>query len=170
MNGVKYVLLIIILLCSCGTPRNIESNRQEDFDVSKVAMHKLKFDAASDFDFGSTKIQEIVFKRIEYFPPDTSGQSKIKSEEQMTITQKHDVLSSKNDTLEISSDSTIVEDTHTTNVVEVIEETAKDPYRWRYILGIIIAITIIATVIYIKVRGSKFVSSISSFIKHWLKV
>lgn len=119
-------------------------------------MHELKFDAASDFDFSSTEIQEIVFKRIEYFPPDTSGQSKIKSEEQMTITQKHDVLSNKNDSLEISSDSTIVEDTHTTNVVDVVEEVAEDPYKWRYILGIIIAITIIATVIYIKVRGSIF--------------
>lgn len=156
MNGVKYMLLIIILFCSCGTPRNIESNRQEDIDISKVAMHELKFDAASDFDFSSTEIQEIVFKRIEYFPPDTSGQSKIKSEEQMTITQKHDVLSNKNDSLEISSDSTIVEDTHTTNVVDVVEEVAEDPYKWRYILGIIIAITIIATVIYIKVRGSIF--------------
>lgn len=156
MNGVKYVLLIIILLCSCGTPRNIESNRQEDIDISKVAMHELKFDAASDFDFSSTEIQEIVFKRIEYFPPDTSEQLKVKSEELITVKQKHDVCGTKNDTLFSSSDDTIIENIKATNVVDIVEEVAEDPYKWRYILGIIIAITIIATVIYIKVRGSIF--------------
>lgn len=165
MNGVKYMLLIIILFCSCGTPRNIESNRQEDIDISKMTLENLKFDAASTFDFSSTEIQEIVFKRIEYFPPDTSGESKIKSEEQMTITQKHDVCGTKNDTLFSSSDDTIIENIKATNVVDVVEEVAEDPYKWRYILGIIIAITIIATVIYVKFRGSKFISSICSIIK-----
>ena len=159
------MLLIIILFCSCGTPRNIESNRQEDIDISKMTLENLKFDAASTFDFSSTEIQEIVFKRIEYFPPDTSGESKIKSEEQMTITQKHDVCGTKNDTLFSSSDDTIIENIKATNVVDVVEEVAEDPYKWRYILGIIIAITIIATVIYVKFRGSKFISSICSIIK-----
>lgn len=166
MNGVKFLFVIIILLYSCSAPRNIESSQREDIDVSKITLDNLKFDATSNFDFGSTKIQEIVFKRIEYFPPDTTGHSKVKTEEQMTITQKHDVSGTKSDTLFSSSDDTTIENIKATNVVDVAEEVAEDPYKWRYILGIITTITIIAIIIYIKFRGSKFISSICSIIKH----
>lgn len=166
MNGVKFVFVIIILLCSCSAPRNIESRQQENVDISKTILGNLNFDAISNFDFGSTKIQEIVFKKIEYFPPDTTGQSKVKGEEQMIITQKHDVSGTKSDTLFSSSDNTAIENIKATNIVDVAEEVAEDPYRWRYILGIIITITIIAIIIYVKFRGSKFISSIRSLIIH----
>ncbi|MBR2300579.1 MAG: hypothetical protein IKA41_01310 [Bacteroidaceae bacterium] len=107
-----------------------------------------------------------MFKKIEYFPPDTTGQSKVKGEEQMIITQKHDVSGTKSDTLFSSSDNTAIENIKATNIVDVAEEVAEDPYRWRYILGIIITITIIAIIIYVKFRGSKFISSIRSLIIH----
>ena len=67
MSGGKIIkyILTIVLLCSCGTPRNVENLYNEVSDVSKITAEKFNFDAISDVDFSSTKIREIVFKKVE---------------------------------------------------------------------------------------------------------
>lgn len=167
MSGGKIIkyILTIVLLCSCGTPRNVENLYNEVSDVSKITAEKFNFDAISDVDFSSTKIKEIVFKKVEYFPPDSSGRSVVKSEENLTIKQEENVAETVKDTQTFTSDSTVVEDIATTKNIETAEEVAKDPYRWRYIFGIIIAIIAVAIVVYIKLKGSKIISSICTLLK-----
>lgn len=167
MSGGKIIkyILTIVLLCSCGTPRNVENLYNEVSDVSKITAEKFNFDAISDVDFSSTKIREIVFKKVEYFPPDSSGRSVVKSEENLTIKQEENVAETAKDIATLISDSTVIENNQTTRKVETAEEVAKDPYRWRYILGIMIVIVIVAIVIYIKLKGSKILSNIRSLLK-----
>lgn len=166
MNGVKCVFISLVLLCSCVAPRNIDCKQKEDIAISKIASGTLEFDGVSNFDFSSTKIKEIVFNKVEYFPPDSNGQCHIKSEESLSIKQEDRQNEVSSDTATLSSDSIVVDDKVSTNIVEVSEDVAEDPYKWRYILGIIITITIIAIVVYMKLKGSKLLSSICSFLKH----
>jgi uncharacterized membrane protein YkgB len=49
--------------------------------------------------------------------------------------------------------------------IDIKEQPAADPYRWRYIFGIVIVIALLAVGIYFTSRKSKFVSSIISFLK-----
>jgi hypothetical protein len=49
---------------------------------------------------------------------------------------------------------------------ETKEQPAADPYRWRYILGIVIVIALAAAAVYFGFRKSKIVVSVISFLKN----
>jgi hypothetical protein len=51
------------------------------------------------------------------------------------------------------------------NKVDITEQPAADPYRWRYIFGIVIVLAVAIALLYFSFRKTKIVASIISFVK-----
>jgi hypothetical protein len=85
-------------------------------------------------------------------PPDIGAIKSIKgfiissSSEEKGVTESHEINASEKEE-EINTDNTLETD--------LTEETAEDPYKWRYILGILIAIIVIGVAGYFLLRKSK---------------
>lgn len=99
-------------------------------------------------------------------PPNEQGA--IKSIEQYTV--KHDTedrgISASVESIASEKEEEIITDSSLeTNFTE---ETAEDPYKWRYILGIILAITVIGVAGYFTIRKSKVATFIKRLFFHKL--
>lgn len=97
-------------------------------------------------------------------PPNEQGA--IKSIEQYTV--KHDTedrgISASVESIASEMEAEIITDSSLeTNFTE---ETAEDPYKWRYILGIILAITVIGVAGYFIIRKSKVATFIKKLFFH----
>ncbi|MDR1459387.1 MAG: OPT/YSL family transporter [Bacteroidales bacterium] len=97
-------------------------------------------------------------------PPDNKGA--IKSIEGYTVKAKSEqsgVNESKENT-QVNRNAEKSEDIN--RQAETVEQPAPDPYRWRYILGIVIVVILATVGVYFGFRKSKIVVSIISFLKN----
>jgi hypothetical protein len=96
-------------------------------------------------------------------PPDKGAIKSIEgfiinsSSEEKGVTESHEINASEKE------DEIITDNSLETNLTE---ETAEDPYKWRYILGIIITIIVIGVVGYFILRKSKVVTFIKKLFFH----
>lgn len=189
------VLLSILICLSgflgCSTPKNLTSSTKETNALEEKRSELTAGDIRTYIDTTKKAGLEITYTKVEFYPPEempagpgpeanekanTNSQvtpevkkppdkGAIKSIEQLTITstQEEAGITETQETNtsekeeEIKSDNSIETDTE--------EETAEDPYKWRYILGILVASIIIGTVGFFFLRKTKVFHFIKKLFK-----
>jgi hypothetical protein len=98
-------------------------------------------------------------------PPNIAGKGVIKSIEGYTVknTSEQTGINVEKGRTEMSK--TEQNDTDVTKMEKVIEEPAADPYRWRYIFGIIVSIIVTGVCAYFVLQKKSFITTILSFVK-----
>ena len=180
---VLYLMFFWILLFSaCSTPKKLVSSSKEKATISEVTTEKKAGQSSFFTDTTKSAICEIIYTKIEYFPPGPAleagglpayekpkhppDNSIIKSIETLTLKQKQEakgVSEQKQDTT--SAKATSINNQLTKDEKSETEPTA-DPYKYRYILGILIVGFIIITVGYLALRKTKLFTSVLSFIRN----
>jgi hypothetical protein len=98
-------------------------------------------------------------------PPNITGKGTIKSIEGYTIKAAGEQTGVNEEKSNTTINKDAVNNTDITKNEEITEQAVADPYRWRYIFGIVIIIALSTVGLYFGFRKSKFVVSIVSFLK-----
>lgn len=96
-------------------------------------------------------------------PPNKRGA--IKSIEKYTVRQNKETAGTAKAEQKTQATTTEEKVTDISIAEETTEAPAPDPYRWRYILAIIIIVLVAGTVAYFWLRKTKVITTIVSFIK-----
>lgn len=187
-NLILSVLFFILagLFLSCSSTRKLQSNTKE---TAKIDEQRTEENAGNVIHFADTTKKEdrvITYTKIEFYPPEaleddtTIIESSSPSKTNGTKHRKHGAIKSiESYTLNsskvangINKDSTattsIIKDNKTTQVDKntTTKETKEaDPYKWRFIFGIIIALAVIGTVAYFAISKSTIAAKVVGFIK-----
>lgn len=176
-------------LLGCSSPKNLTSSTKETGKTEEKRSEATTGEIHTLIDSSKTTGLDIKYFKIEFYPPGekpagpgpepekepTPGnvnnepkpankkppdKGAIKSiegliisssNEEKGVTESHETNNSQKDE-EINTDNTLETD--------IQEETAEDPYKWRYILGTLIAIIVIGVGGYFLLRKSKVVTFI----------
>jgi hypothetical protein len=190
-------VLLMVLLSGCNTPRKVKYNTSDSIQINSERNEKVVLESYASVDTTKKQDVEINYFKIEFYPPAqddkpatipakdtipealsgnivgdleklTNNTGAIKSLEGYTVKAKSEqsgVTAEANIAEAYASDNTNV---GVTSSESLSEQPAPDPYRWRYILGIIILAGAGAYFIF---RKSKFIFVIISFLKRiWKKV
>ncbi|MDR1652046.1 MAG: hypothetical protein LBS01_00055 [Prevotellaceae bacterium] len=99
-------------------------------------------------------------------PPNIAGKGAIKSIESYTIKAVSEQTGRAEEKSSETINKTAQSNADITKTETITEQPAADPYRWRYIFGIVIVFALLAVGVYLGFRKSKFVISIISFLKN----
>ena len=94
-------------------------------------------------------------------PPDTGRQGAIKSIETFTIKQKAETTGVTQEEQQMETAKTEEVNTDTYKESDITEKPAADPYRWRYIFGILVLLG----VAFFFLRKSKVFTSVAAFFR-----
>jgi hypothetical protein len=97
--------------------------------------------------------------------PPNAGKGAIKSIEGYTIKSGSEQTGVNEEKSNTTTNKDAENNTDITNTKEIIEQSASDPYRWRYILGIIISLICVGIVAYFALQKSKIITTIIAFLK-----
>ena len=181
--------ILVALLAGCSTPRKLVSSAKEAAKVEEKRTETSAGQITHFGDTTKKDGVEVTYTKIEFFPPgaeaggnapaeaepapETTGtkdrtpkqppntQGAIKSIETYTLKQTNEAAGVTK--TEEQTEATKAEEvkTDTTNETDVTEKPAPDPYRWRYIL----AILVILAVAYIWLRKTKVFTGIAAFFR-----
>ena len=179
----------------CSSPKNLTSNTKQKGNTEERRNEITAGEIHTLIDSTKTDGLEVKYFKVEFYPPEKQPEGPgpqpkeesqkgsvntgprqrdkkppdkgaIKSIEgfiinssskEKGVTESHEINASEKEE-EIITDSSLE-----TNLTE---ETAEDPYKWRYILGIIIAITVIGVAGYFIIRKSKVATFIKKLFFH----
>lgn len=169
-------LACALALTACGTFRKVQTSTRTQEEWNRKIQETVRQEIAVQLDSFRHDLTEIEWTRREYYEPqpDTTGTAKepgtpgpLKSEETLTI--RKETQAGTQTTTQETLDSAVVEtDSGKLDVkTETKEEPAKDPQRFRYIFYIIVAVAVIALVVflYFKIHGGGWFKKITSFFR-----
>lgn len=171
--------LLIGFLTGCSTPRKLTASKQEKTKVDQVTKETNTGSSSTFVDTTKTNGVGITYTKIEYYPPEPNkepapkpakeqppNKGPIKSIEQLTVKQNSE---DKGVSQSQEANASAKEKTTTTDTDKKeanTEQPAADPYRWRYILAILI-IVIVAGVWLSKTKvGNTVISFIKKIFVH----
>lgn len=171
----------IVLFAACSTPKKISTSIKEKANISEVTTESKVGQSSFFTDTTKSSKGEVVYIKIEYHPPGAALEpggvpeldrpkhppdvNNIKSIETLTIKQEREnkgVSEQKGDTTSAKAsniNNEIIKDE------ESETEPTADPYKYRYIFGIIITGLGIVIAAYFFLRKTKLFTSVVSFFK-----
>jgi hypothetical protein len=188
-------LLTIYLFSGCSTPRKVKYNASDSIKISSEQSETVVSESYVLVDTTKKRGIEINYFKIEFYPEDSTGQDStpdtelpeaisdiagvnprpkppnqsrkgaIKSIEGYTV---KDVSEAAGVTAEVSNTEASAAANTDAKIItsgSLSEQPAPDPYRWRYILGIIISIILLSVGLYFILRKTKPIISLISFVK-----
>jgi hypothetical protein len=192
---ILFLICPLLFLCGCHTPKKLISSTSEQSKITDKQKEISTNETYNFADTTQKSDVEISYFKIEFYPPipdeqrpngfpdnyalslsqnNASGnpnvdkppnKGAIKSIESYTIKSTDEQTgmseSKKNSTSNIEAEKKA----DINNKVDITEQPAPDPYRWRYIFGIVISIIMLVVGLYFAFRKSKFVVSVISFLK-----
>jgi len=187
-------ILFVFLGVGCSTPKKLASSTTETSSSEEKRKETTTGDIYTLIDTTRKSGLEITYTKIEFYkpqeipagpgpepekeptgnisseprpenkkPPNNKGA--IKSIEQLTIKAIEEQTGISESQESNTSDLEEEINTDTDIKTDIAEEPAADPYKWRYIFGILILIVIIGVVGYFLLRKNKVFVSIISFFK-----
>lgn len=179
---VFYLLFFwIVFFGACSTPKKISTSSKEKTNLSEVTTESKAGQSSFFTDTTKSAKGEVIYTKIEYYPPGPELEpgglpenkkpkhppdvNNIKSIETLFIKQEREnkgVSEQKGDTTSakaININNEIIKDE------ESETEPTADPYKYRYIFGIIIAGLGIVIAAYFFLRKTKLFTSVISFFK-----
>lgn len=187
MKRLFYIICLCLLLTGCGAAKKLSSSKQETGAYTETTNETGKSNSTLFVDTTKVSGTEITYIKIEFYPPEPvkepeatqpatepteDGPPKhppntgaVKSIETLTVkndTEERGITEAEsstevNRTSEITGEATLDEATS--------EEPTADPYRWRYIFGILVLVIIIGTVGYFWLRKAGVFTKVASFFK-----
>ncbi|KAA6303108.1 MAG: hypothetical protein EZS26_000711 [Candidatus Ordinivivax streblomastigis] len=192
---ILFLCFALLFLCGCHTPKKLVSNTKENITTNEKQNEVTSSETYNFADTTKKSDVEVNYFKIEFYPPAVPdeeanappnnsilpegvksnvgntnrskppNQGAIKSIEGYTIKAKSEEAGI-NESQESSTVNRNEEKNEDINKqVDIKEQPAADPYRWRYIFGIVIIVALLAVGIYFVFRKSKFVISVMSFLK-----
>jgi hypothetical protein len=177
MKQTIFLIAIIALLFACKTPMKMANTTSENVTVEESRNQTNVTETFTFVDTSKKSGVEINYFKVEFYPSglDTVNKSltnrdrgTIKSVEKYTIintTEKTGISSTKeNNTMNTSTE--YIEEV--SRQEEITEQPAPDPFRWRYMFGIMVTIVLLAAGVYFGLRKSKIITSVVTFFKRIL--
>ena len=172
----------IVFFGACSTPKKISTSSKEKTNISEVKTESKAGQSSIFTDTTKSAKGEVLYIKIEYYPPGPEVEpgglpevdkpkrppdsKNIKSIESLTIKQE----SENKGVSEQKQDTTAAKASNINNEIIKDEESetdpAADPYKYRYIFGIIIAGLGIVIAAYFFLRKTKLFTSVISFLKN----
>jgi hypothetical protein len=192
---ILFICFCILLFTGCHTPKKLESNTTENIKISEKQNEVNTTETYSFVDITKKQGFEINYYKIEFYQPagpnetdaipdnvvlpkgvnniagsiptnkPPPGKGAIKSIEGYTIKAGSEQTGINEEKSNTTNNKDVENNTDITKNEEITEQTAADPYRWRYIFGIVIIIALSAVGLFFGFRKSKVVVSIVSFFK-----
>ncbi|MDR0602763.1 MAG: hypothetical protein LBG80_00490 [Bacteroidales bacterium] len=178
------ILLICfcVLFAGCNSPKKIVSSTTENIKTSEKQNEVSSTESYSFVDTTKKDNVEINYYKIEFYPPDMipdttpepdnvfnsvtkSPNAAVKSIESYTVktnTQQSGVNEEKSNT---TTNKDLETNTDISQSETITEQPAADPYRWRYIFGIIVTSVLLIIIAYFGLRKTKFISCAITFLK-----
>jgi hypothetical protein len=187
--------LCVLLLTGCRTPKKLTSHTMETVTSNEKQNETTSSETYNFVDTTKKQDVEINYVKVEFYPPSPNdkpgtipddstlpenlssnivssnpdkppnNKGAIKSIEVYTVKSKGEqsgINESKENT-QVNRNAEKNEDIN--RQAEITEQPAPDPYRWRYILAIIIAVIVAGTGLYLGLRKTKWIAVIISFMK-----
>lgn len=174
----------------CSSPKNLTSSTKETGTTEEKRSETTAGEIHTLIDSSKTAGLDIKYFKIEFYPPEEKPagpgpepekepiQGNVNNEPKPTTKKPPDtgaIKSIEGFVISSTSEEKGIAETHETNAsqkeeeintdntleTDITEDVAEDPYKWRYILGILIAIVVIGIAGYFLLRKSK----IATFIK-----
>ncbi len=189
----KRILFYLLCFCiglffgGCSAPKKLTGSKQETAKVSEQTAETTTGKNSLFIDTTKTARGEVVYTKIEFYPPEPTtepGQVNNEATPVASTPNKHppntgaiksiETLTIKKETEEkgVTENQSSAETSKATNIEgetakkeETAAEPAKDPYRYRYIFGILVIVIAAGTAVYFWLRKTKAVTSIVSFFK-----
>jgi hypothetical protein len=192
---ILFICFCILLFTECNAPKKLVSNTTENIKISEKQNEVSTTETYSFVDSTKKQGLEINYYKIEFYQPagpnetdaipdnvvlpkgvniadsnqrtkpPNAGKGAIKSIEGYTIkagseqTGVNKEKSKETVNLEVENNRDI------SKMGKIAEQPASDPYRWRYILGIIISLICVGVVVYFALQKSKIITTIIAFVK-----
>jgi hypothetical protein len=195
MKQILFLFILCVLFAGCRTPQKITSHTMETVISNEKQNEATSSETYNFADMTKKQDVEINYFHIEFYPPtvptepDTipdnstfpenplgnmgnsnpkkppDNKGAIKSIEGYTVKAKGE----QSGVSESKKNTQTNQDTEKNNVInkqaETKEQPAPDPYRWRYILGICIAVVLAGIGLYFGLQKTKAVKAIVTFFK-----
>jgi len=190
------LIFAILALVGCNAPKKIAGNTRESIINNEKQNEAINSETYNFADTTKKQDVEINYFKIEYYPPwqdekpDTmpdnsifpenllsnsgnknpkkppGNKGAIKSIEGYTVNAKNKQAGVNGNKENKQVNRNTEKNENINRQSEIKEQSAEDPYRWRYIFGTLILVVIIGIGGYFLLRKSKFVISIVSFLKN----
>jgi hypothetical protein len=187
MKRLFYIALLCLFLAGCGSARKVTTSRQEAGKYTETTTEDKTGNSSLFIDTTKVSGKEIIYTKIEFYPPEPAKQPQppgpdslpteggpvkhppnvgpVKSIETLTVTshdEERGITESESGTDEhrttdITSEGAVSETT--------AEEPTADPYRWRYIFGILVAVIAIGAAAYFWLRKAGIFVKVAAFFK-----
>lgn len=160
---VAIALLLAVLLFGCSTPRKLAGSTKETAKTEEKRDETTAAEFRRTVDSTKTEGVEVTYTKIEFFPPepDTGRQGAIKSIETFTVKQKAEATGVTQEEQKTETTKTEEVNTDTDKETDITEKPAADPYRWRYIFGILVLLA----VAFFFLRKTKVFTAVAAFFR-----
>jgi hypothetical protein len=187
MKRILPIICLLIFLAGCGTARKVATSRQETGRYVETTTETKTGDTSLLIDTTKVSDKEITYTKVEFYPPEPATEPKpsgpdslpttqgpvrhppnvgpVKSIETLTVkdrAEERGITESHSGTDEARKTDITAERTVTDTTTE---KPAADPYRWRYILGILVAVIAIGAAAYFWFRKAGAFVKIAAFFK-----
>jgi hypothetical protein len=192
-----FSVLFVLLGVGCSTPKKLTSSTTEKSSSDEKRKETTTGDIYTLIDTTRKSGLEVTYTKIEFYPPEkipagpgpepekepikgsTNSEPKpanekppnnrgaIKSIGQFTLKATEEATG-RSESRESNTSDLEEEINNDTDIkVDITEQPAADPYKWRYIFGICIVVILAGVGLYFGFRKSKIVVSIISFFKRF---
>lgn len=173
---VAIALLLAVLLFGCSTPQKLAGSTKETAKTEEKRDETTAAEFRRTVDSTKTEGVEVTYTKIEFFPPepdtrpkepkekqppDTGRQGAIKSIETFTVKQKAEATGVTQEEQKTETTKTEEVNTDTDKETDITEKPAADPYRWRYIFGILVLLA----VAFCFLRKTKVFTAVAAFFR-----
>jgi hypothetical protein len=185
MKRLLLITCLLLFLAGCGTARKIATSRQEAGKYTATTTEDKIGRNSLIIDTTKTSGKDITYIKIEFYPPEvmtkTSGPDSLPEADgpikhppnvgpvrniEMLTVKSHDEQRGITESESGTDEHRATNITDETAVAEAAsEEPTADPYRWRYIFGILIAVIAIGTAVYFWFRKAGIFVKIAAFFK-----
>lgn len=188
-KNILTVLLCLLagLIVGCSTPRKLVSSTKEAAKVEEKRTEATTGEVTHFVDTTKKNGVEVTYTKVEFFPPGAKSeqapatepapgaadnidrtpkrpantQGAIKSIESYTVKQNTEAAGVTKDEEKTQTTKAEEINTDTDKVTDVTEKPAPDPYRWRYIL----AILVVLVVVFLWLRKKNVFAGIAAFVR-----
>ena len=190
-----FICFCLLFFTSCHTLKKIASNTTETVKIREQQNEVSTTETYSFVDTTKKSGTEISYYKIEFYPPagptapntipnktvfpeginysgsnpttkpPNAGKGAIKSIEGYMIKAASEQTGRAEEIKGETTNKTAQNNTDITKTEKITEQPAPDPYRWRYVFGIVVAIILIGAIAHFGLRKTKIVVSIITFLK-----
>ncbi len=187
MKKLFLLLAVLAFVVGCGPARKVATSRQEAGRYTETTTEDRAGNSSLFIDTTKVSDKEIIYTKVEFYPPTTTPEPKppgqdslpsndgpvrhppnvgpVKSIETLTVRSQEEERgitesesgTDEHRTTDITSEGAVAETT--------TEEPTADPYRWRYIFGILVAVIAIGTAAYFWLRKAGVWAKLAAFFK-----